>query len=270
MIIIQCNNLNLDQIAESGQCFRWFKINDNVPRYNIIAFGKVLEIFQINNCLYFDCSEKDFYNIWLHYFDLDQHYNITIDSDDKFLIAAYRYGSGIRILKQDLWESIVSFIISQRKSIPAIKTSIERLCKAYGDKIEGTEYYAFPTPHQLIYLDQDNCGLGYRIDYIKALAQRIVTGEISLEQIKDADYETAKKILLSIRGIGEKVSNCILLFGLGYMNACPRDVWINRIIDEEYNGLAPEWMNSEYAGLLQQWVFYYKRAQKKALINTRL
>lgn len=254
MISIQCKNFNLDQIANSGQCFRFFKVED---KYNIVAFGKVLEVAQDNDTIYFNCSQEDFDTIWSMYFNLHIQMD-EVDHKDKFLLDAYHYGSGIRILHQDLWEIMVSFIISQRKNIPAIKNSIERLCKAYGDSIAGTPYYTFPTAAQLFNMDKDDCGLGYRLPYIKTLARTKNLGDLNI-----MSYNEAKKFLLSIRGIGEKVANCILLFGLNYFNACPIDVWMQKIIDEEYNGIKPDWMTSAYAGYYQQLAFYYKRKGRK-------
>lgn len=256
MVKIQNNHFSLNQIADSGQCFRWFKVSDNC--YDIVAFDKVLRATQDKNIIYFDCSQEDFDHIWYFYFNLDIDYPQP-DCYDMFLSAAYEYGSGIRILWQNLWETTVSFIISQRKSIPAIKTSIERLCRAYGNKIEGTKYYTFPKPYQLTTFDKDDCGLGYRLPYIKDLAQKVIKEAISPELVDALEYDEAKKLLLSVRGIGEKVANCILLFGLGHIKACPIDVWVQRIIDEEYNGLKPNWMNSPYAGYYQQLTFFYKR-----------
>ena len=266
MVKFECDNFALQQIAESGQCFRWFEKSKSIPRYNIVADGKVLDIMQNNNCFYLSCAQGEYDTFWHSYFDLNTNYEQfgqTIDSNDAFLSSAYQHGSGIRILRQPLWETIVSFIISQRKSIPAIKTSIERLCKAYGDKIKGTEYYAFPEPKQLLNMTRDDCGLGYRLPYINELAKKVVNGEFDLEQLYELDHESAKKQLLSVCGIGEKVANCILLFGLGHIEACPIDVWVQRIVDEEYNGIVPKWMKSECAGILQQWTFFYKRMKNK-------
>jgi len=262
MLRIYAQNFDLNQIAESGQCFRWFKIEDSVPHYHIIAFNKVLDIFQQKNAIYFNCSKEDFDNIWFKYFDLNMRYeemaSALIDSNDNFLSSAYEYGSGIRILNQPLWETIVSFIISQRKSIPAIKTSIERLCRAYGEQIDSTNYYSFPNPEQLIDMSKDDCGLGYRLLYINELAKKVVNNEFNLKKLYCC-YHSAKEQLLSVHGIGEKVANCVLLFGLGHLNACPIDVWMQKIIDEEYSGIKPQWMESDFAGVFQQYAFYYKR-----------
>ena len=164
------------------------------------------------------------------------------------------------ILRQDPWETLISFIISQRKSIPAIKNSIERLCKAYGTPIDDT-HWAFPTAEQLMFmnLDKDDCGLGYRKDYIHKLARDVVSGNFSMEELVTADYETAKEMLLSIRGVGEKVANCVLLFGLGFDDAFPVDVHMRRILDEHYPDGFPYERYDGQLGLVQQYLFEYAR-----------
>ena len=162
-------DFDLNKIADSGQCFRFNRIEDNL--YQTIFQGKVLHIKDLGNGTYdFDCSKKEFEEIWKNYFDLDTDYaNIRKSmQDNEFLKECASFGEGIRILNQDKWEMLISFIISQRKSIPAIKTSIERLCEACGDKIDETNY-AFPTPIQIVSCKASKleaCGLGYRLPYI--------------------------------------------------------------------------------------------------------
>lgn len=257
MLTLTINNFDLKQIADSGQCFRWFPVDTNI--YDIVAFGKVLRVSQIGNTVNFDCTEDEFQSTWNKYFDLERNYeNIInqIDPSDHFLIRAYNYGSGIRILHQPLWETMVSFIISQRKSIPAIKTSIERLCHTYGHPISNSGYYSFPAPEQLTDLSLDNCGLGYRQGYIEKLASHP-------DVITNTDYESCKASLLRIRGVGEKVANCILLFGLGYVNAFPVDVWVQRVLNTHYSNGFPLNRYHEFSGILQQYMFYYIRNHKQ-------
>ena len=268
MVKFECDNFDLKQIAESGQCFRWFEKSKSIPRYNIVANGKVLDIMQNNNCFYLSCTQGEYDTFWHSYFDLNTNYEQfgqTIDSNDAFLSSAYQHGSGIRILRQPLWETIVSFIISQRKSIPAIKTSIERLCRAYGDKIEGTEYYSFPEPEQLLNMTKDDCSLGYRLPYINELAKKVINGEFDLKQLYKLDYESAKNQLLSMCGIGEKVANCILLFGLGHIEAFPVDVWIGKILNQYYLNGFPFANYSGFNGVLQQYMFYYVKKNPNVL-----
>lgn len=176
-----------------------------------------------------------------------------MDSNDDFLKAAYEFGGGIRILRQDLWEVIISFIISQNNNIPRIRKSIERLCDENNGK--------FPEWYDLINIDLADKGLGYRDEYIRnAYYARATT---FTDDNLESGYANAKAQLMKIKGIGEKVANCILLFGLHYLDAFPVDVHIKRILDREYNGKIPEWAESKYAGLFQQYIFYYELNHKE-------
>ena len=245
--------MNIETIANSGQCFRINYVKDG--KYEIIAFGKVIQVTNIDDeTLFINLSTYD--NCWKDYFNLSS--NTKINNPDPFLAKAIEHSPGLTILRQDPWEVLVSFIISQRKSIPAIKNSIERLCKAYGSPIDDT-HYAFPTAEQLIYLDKDDCGLGYRKSYIEELAGDVVNGKFSMEELVAADYDTAKKMLLGIRGVGEKVANCVLLFGLGFDNAFPIDTHIRKTLDEHYPNGFPYDRYDGQLGLVQQYLFEYQR-----------
>ena len=170
MKTITPSQFDLEQIADSGQCFRWNRISDY--KYRIIAFGKILNIEQDleTGSVTMDCSDSDFDNIWKDYFDLGTDYGKIIEripEDDEYLKRAASICDGIRIIKQDPWETLITFIISQRKNIPAIKASVEKICKAAGNVIgeaDGEKLYAFPTPKQLSSLSMDDlnaCSLGY-------------------------------------------------------------------------------------------------------------
>ncbi len=260
MIVKEIPYFNLKQIADSGQCFRWKELENN--KYRIIALGSFVDAWQDGENVYFSCDEDEFEKVWHKYFDLDTDYAAIIagiDENDKFLNKAAKYASGIRILNQELWEMIISFIISQNNNIPRIKNSIEKICAGFGKMlIEGE--YSFPSFAELKNVDIDmlaDMGLGYRDRYL-ADACKIVYEEVA-ERISYMDYEAAMKYLMSFNGIGRKVANCICLFGLHKVEACPVDTWIQKIIDEEYDGVMPAWMKSEYAGIYQQYAFYYKR-----------
>ena len=251
MFTVEIDHMNLHQIANSGQCFRWQQINDNT--YKIPAFGRELTISQDGNLFTLSCDENEWNNLWKNYFDVDtdtdydEVENIIMNSNDDFLKAAYQFGSGIRILRQDLWEVIVSFIISQNNNIPRIKKSIKKLC----DEVDGR----FPEWHELINMDFADKGLGYRDEYIRnACYARATT---FTDEDLESDYENAKVQLMKIRGIGKKVCNCICLFSLHHLNAFPIDTHIRKIIDREYDGKMPEWAFGNYAGLFQQYIFYY-------------
>ena len=179
--------------------------------------------------------------------------NVLIDGYIMYLVlkAAYEFGSGIRILRQDLWEVIISFIISQNNNIPRIRKSIEKICA----EVDGR----FPTCHEILDMDLSDKGLGYRDEYlIDAADWWIWEDECPL-------VEEPKTELMKIKGVGEKVSNCICLFGMHQLDAFPQDVHIKRIIDREYDGKLSEWAESKYAGLFQQYLFYYSLNHKSPL-----
>ena len=246
--------MNIKTISQSGQCFRLNQIDDK--HYELVAFGEVLRIYVPKPGSFCFASDRD----WSKYFRFNEDYNIS--NPDPFLAKAIEHSPGLVILRQDPWEVLISFIISQRKSIPAIKNSIERMCKAYGDRIDDM-HWAFPTAEQLVYLDKDDCGLGYRKGYIEGLARDAVNGRFSMEELISVNYDTAKKMLLGIKGVGEKVANCVLLFSLGFDNAFPIDVHIKNILDKYYSDGFPYDRYDGQLGLVQQYLFEYDRYLSK-------
>lgn len=250
MYTTQIDHMNLNQIANSGQCFRWKQLNNN--SYMIPAFGKELIISQNKDIFTISCDENEWNTLWKEYFDINTDYNeietFISESNDKFLKEAYNFGSGIRILKQDLWETIISFIISQNNNIPRIKKSIEKLC----DETEGR----FPNYLEILNMDLSDKGLGYRDSYLINAANwfRYHGDGLKSELLS---YKSLKDNLMQIKGIGNKVADCICLFGLHKLDAFPIDTHIRKIIDREYDGYMPEWVNYKYAGILQQYIFYY-------------
>lgn len=273
------SDLKLNQIEESGQCFRFIKTdspvyltNQNTDVYKTIFRGKYLEMSQQGEEITFSCEEVEFEKIWYDYFDLDTDYSkikASVDKSDSYMTKAIEYGDGIRILKQDLWEMIVSFIISQRKSIPAIRSSIESLSKAYGEPIylpKGRVEYGFPTAKALYNVPFDelkNHSLGYRDKYISALARGVCEGEIDLEVLETLGPDEAIEKLLEIYGVGIKVASCVSLFGLHNIDAFPEDVWIKRIIENEYGGVFDKEKYKGFAGVIQQYMFFYGRTTNK-------
>ena len=179
--------------------------------------------------------------------------------DDPFLKDALKTGGGIRILRQDLWEMAVTFTISQRNNIPRIAQSVEALCENFGtplQEIGGRQVYAFPTADQLLWSDLSVASLGYREPYIKGLCGQ---GDAVWQSLPNLDDAQAKKKLLDMKGIGEKVANCIMLFGLHRMDSYPRDVWVNRLIDDVYHGDFDPGKYAGFAGYVQQLQFYHYR-----------
>lgn len=269
------NDFNLNKIADSGQCFRFNQIEDNL--YQTVFDGKVLRIKELGSNTYdFDCSKKEFEKIWKNYFDLDTDYaKIRMSmQDNAFLNECASFGEGIRILNQDKWEMLISFIISQRKSIPAIKTSIERLCEACGDKIDEMNY-SFPSPVQIVSCKASKleaCGLGYRLPYILNAANMMYENPHLLEDLdkKTRGKNTTKandELLLDelkkLHGVGDKVASCVALFGFHRLNFFPKDVWINRALAEKFpNGYDYE-KYAPYNGVVQQYIFYSYRSTNK-------
>ena len=260
---IHSDNFDLKQTALSGQCFRMIMTDDHTAR--VIAKDKVLYIRDHGGCdLDLSCTKEEFDILWKDYFDLDTDYGRYIDSvdrDDDFLCRASRCGSGIRILRQDPFETLISFIISQRKSIPAIQTSIEKLSALCGERIEQ-DLFAFPTPHAIASLSDKEligCSLGYRAPYVKEAAKRVDEGETDLVNLGEMSDEELYDALISFCGVGKKVANCVMLFAYHRIASFPVDVWIKRIEDEYYGGRFPVEKYQGFAGVLQQYMFYYIR-----------
>ena len=266
---IRNRNLNLRQIADSGQCFRMNMISEN--KYSLIAFGHHIELEQLEDELIeISCSKEDYEQIWKDYFDLDYEYGRRVDElvggSDGFLREAARYGRGIRILRQDSFEMLISFIISQNKNIPSIKTCIERISETYGehrkDKEYNISYNTFPSPYVLAEAKKEDLRalkLGYRDEYIIGASRAVVMGDIDLEELKVCSHEEAVKALKTIKGIGDKVANCISLFGLHHIEAFPIDVWMKRVLSEYYQDRFDPTQYKGYAGIVQQYMFYYIR-----------
>lgn len=273
-MIINSPNFILKQIAESGQCFRMKRIGDD--KYSLIAFGRYIELMQINlNTVNISCSDEDYEQIWRDYFDLEYDYNAIVqkllNGKDEFLREAAGYGSGLRIVRQDPFEALISFIISQNKNIPAIMSSIDKLCERFGElricdnskSGKGSvEFYDFPTPERLAKAAKEELketGIGYRDDYIIAAAKAVVSGRIDLQSLKKSSPSEAIAILKSMHGIGDKVANCVSLYGLHHIDACPIDLWIARVLNDVYNNNF-DWNEYRgYQGIVQQYMFYYIR-----------
>ncbi len=264
MIRIKNNNFSLAQISESGQCFRMTELGEG--RYELIAWGRYLELMQEKDAICFDCTEEEFEQIWKEYFDLDTDYGkiiASVDSGDSYLQKAADYGSGIRILRQDVWEMLISFIISQQNNIKRIRKCIDLLCAKYGEEkiaYGGRTYHAFPTPETLAEASLEElyaCNLGYRSRYIKQTAQSIAIGEVDLDKIRTMEYPEANEELKKLCGVGAKVADCICLFGLHRLDAFPKDVHIGRVLENCYPKGFPFEKYSGFAGVLQQYIFYY-------------
>ncbi|MBO4452837.1 MAG: DNA-3-methyladenine glycosylase 2 family protein [Clostridia bacterium] len=248
--------------CECGQCFRFLKISDH--EYRVFAGSRAVTVKKLGGDWLFTGTDKEgFDGFWRAYFDLDRDYAKIIKgfSRDKHLSEAASSGSGIRIFRQDPWETLVSFIISQNNNIPRIKKIIFALCELLGEPAEsGT--YSFPTPEAIVKAGVEGLApirSGFRAKYIVDAAQKTLSGAIDPEKIRKMPYEEAREELKKIKGVGDKVANCVLLFGYGFLGAFPVDVWVKKVIGKYYGeGFDPS-VFGEYAGIAQQYLFYYER-----------
>ena len=281
-IFIKNDYIDLKQIAESGQCFRWKKICPG--RYFVISAGQAACFFQEKTGIRILCREKD-EEYFRRYLDLDTDYGKIIeriDPEDRFLSGAAKMGKGIRILRQNLWEMIISFIISQRNNIPRIMKSIDALCEKLGEQIvfdyEGEHLvgYTFPSPEVIVGADLSEFKFGYREKYIRQTAEDILEGKFDLEEVKDAvdegkTPEQVKEMLKQLKGVGEKVASCIQLFGLHQLSLFPIDTWIAKVEKMYYNGHFPVEKYKDAAGIMQQYLFFRVRedADKRVVLEMK-
>ncbi len=255
-IEINCSDFDLDETLDCGQAFRWKKIQSEYEKtYEGFFIDKYLKISQNGNKFIFhNTSAEDFENIWTEYFDFNTDYT-TIKkrlSHDETLKNACEFAGGIRLLKQDFWESLCSFIISQNNNIPRIKGIITRLCEHYEHFPTACEL-ALETTESLEFLRA-----GFRSKYLIDAAQKISSGEINADFLNTAPIDEARKILQNIKGVGPKVSECVLLFGMYRTEAFPVDVWIKRVMQNYYSEGLPE-CTKDIEGIAQQYLFHYIR-----------
>lgn len=264
---VSINQINLADTLDCGQCFR-FGINPD-KTISGVAHGRVLNLTQTEDEIIFhDMSPEEFEQIWRGYFDLETDYEAlkNLLSKDLILSMALEYAGGIRILRQDSFEALLSFIISQNNNIPRIKGSINKLCRKFGSHIEG-DIYSFPQIEQLYDIkkeDLSDLGLGYRDDYIVDCVSRLKSGEFVLDAIKSMPIDDARTSLRTIKGIGPKVAECALLFGFYRVEAFPVDTWIKKALTYYYPQGFPEEFK-EIAGIAQQYIFHYIRTCKDAI-----
>lgn len=263
-VISELDNFSLPQTLDCGQAFRWQETEDGV--WHGIAFGKHLKISEKDSVFtLYETTAEDFEKIWRPYFDLDRNYGeiIGILSENEVLKTAGNFADGIRILRQEPWEALCSFIISQNNNIPRIKGIVERLCENFGEKI-ADRLYTFPEAKRIAELSLEDLGVlrsGFRAKYILDAAKKVSSGEIDLESLKTMELDLARTELMKIYGVGEKVADCTLLFGLSHLNAFPKDVWIKRAMEKLFDGNLPTCAEN-YAGIAQQYLFHYARMTK--------
>ena len=258
------SDFDLERIFECGQCFRWDAGEDG--SYAGVARGRVTRLRKDGGSVFITCAPEDFETVWKGYFDLDRDYaeirrRLCIDD---FMVKATAFGAGIRILRQDRWEALCSFIISQCNNIPRIKKIVAALCRLYGDELMfgGEIYYSFPSAGRLARLsaaDLSPLRCGYRDEYIIGAARAVDSGEIDLDDLARSTPDRARIALKKLRGVGNKVADCVLLFGLNMLDAFPLDVWMKRAVAKHYGSAFDPGIFSPYAGIAQQYIFYYMR-----------
>ncbi len=256
---------NLDLTLDCGEAFRWKKCEDGFWRG--VAFECPLAVKQSEDgsLTFLDTTLSEFSNIWQDYFDLGRDYASICNqlSKDEYIAPAVKEYYGIRILKQEPWEALASFVVSQQNNIPRIKGIIERLCKNWGREV-ALGVYSFPAARDLARLtegDLREIGLGYRAPYILGLARDVDRGEVDLTAIAGMEMADAKRELLKIRGVGTKVADCALLFGFNFLDCFPVDVWIERAKKHYPLGL-PECFKP-YSGVAQQYLYHWVRNHKE-------
>ena len=269
------SELDLDKTLDCGQAFRWKKetYDKYLHRWIGVVNNKIWILQQYENCIITNLKEEDKEQL-IYYFNLDMNYTDVLSrlELDKFALKAYEYSKGIHILRQDLFETIVTFLMSQCNTMHNIKNIINKLCTSYGDKIttnwNKVEYtdYTFPTLEKLNSLSISElmqCSMGFRADYLKTTCEILSNNTEILCYLKTLQSNTAViRELTQFKGIGNKVANCISLFGLHHIEAFPIDTHIKQIIDSEYNGYLDISNYKSYAGIIQQYMFYYKAFNK--------
>ena len=276
ILVENIEDFNIEQTMECGQCFHFVKLGD--MEYGIVSGEHFAHVKQEKDTLIFlDGVIDEVNNYWIHYFDIDRDYGIIkkglLEKDDalkEMIDEMY----GIRILNQEFEETLISFIISQNKQIPHIKQIVSTLSKQYGKKVFDNgkvEMYTFPKGNNLYDITEEQfsqCKTGFRAAYLEDAVTRMKSAQISGDIFTNMNYEEAKDALIQIKGVGEKVANCVLLFGLGYREAFPVDVWMKRIMEDIYfkketskeEIMRFAWEQyGKYGGYAQQYLFHYGR-----------
>ncbi len=262
--IFGISEFDLPHTLDCGQAFRW--VCDQNNKWSGVAFGKYLELEKTNDgtIILYNTSKQDFENIWSDYFDLSRDYTEIVKklSQNETLKKACEYSYGIRILNQEPFETLCSFIISQNNNIKRIKGIIERLCENFGEYKNG--YYTFPTAEKIANLTLEDLAVlrsGFRAKYLLDAAKKVANGEVDLQNLKNLSLDDARNELMKIVGVGPKVADCCLLFSHRHTTAFPKDVWIKRAMEVLFQGELPE-IAQNYAGIAQQYIFFYARDTK--------
>ena len=258
----------LAQTLDCGQAFRWKPVCGRSNAWHGVAFGRYLLLEQRADAILLHCSEEELQEVWSDYFDLAEDYALKramLSEMSEAIKEAARFAPGIRILRQEPWEALCSFIISQNNNIPRIKGIIERLCELLGEKIgedcEGEPVYSFPTPQVLSEQTVESLAplrSGFRAKYLIDAAKKVVSNEVDMKKAALSPIEDSRKELQKIKGVGPKVAECALLYGLHRTECFPMDVWMKRAAEVLLPGRDPAEFG-ENAGLAQQYIFHYSR-----------
>jgi N-glycosylase/DNA lyase len=279
VVLENVESFELPHIFECGQCFRWNKEEDG--SYTGVALGRVINLKKEGKNVYIDNTNYDeFMDIWNDYFDLTRDYKAIkkeLADLDETMDTSVKFGHGIRILKQDEWETLISFIVSANNRIPMIKKAIDALSKNYGQYIgeyRGEKYYSFPRPEALYNLEISDIqfsGIGFRGKYILSAAKLVVDHGIDIYNLRNLSTVEAREKLMLFPGIGPKVSDCIMFFSMDKADAFPIDIWVKRVMEYFYveEGTSLKKIQSfardkfgDIAGFAQQYLFYYARELK--------
>ncbi len=270
---INQDDINLKDTFECGQCFRWEKHGDN--RFLGIAYSKKIITEQSGNSIILYCGKQEFFDIWYSYFDLDTDYDAIKEvlRKDNIMNRAISSAPGIRILNQELYETVISFITSSNSNIKRITRNIKDLSRILGKPI-GDDCYAFPSIDAVCSSDLctiNQCRAGFRCDYIlnSSLMIKNLEGDFDKNRYKEMGYSNAKKELMRLKGVGQKVADCIILFSGISSYAFPTDVWVKRIMENLYvkKEVSIEYVQKfgqdkfgNLAGYAQQYLFHYARS----------
>ena len=254
-------DFNLPQTLDCGQAFRWRPLPDG--SWQGVACGQLLRLAaQGPDIILYNTTPAQLDTVWRRYFDLERDYAAqkTAFAADPVLREAMGYAPGIRVLRQPAWETLVTFIISANNNIPRIKGIVERLCALLGDEL-APGCYSFPTPARLACQTPESLAplrCGYRADYLLDAAARVADGRLDLEAVAGLDTPAARQALQTVKGVGPKVADCVLLFGFGRVECFPLDTWMKKVTATLYPQGLPDWLLPQ-AGLAQQYLFHYAR-----------
>jgi N-glycosylase/DNA lyase len=267
-------DFDLEHIFDSGQSFRFDRTKGG---YEGVALGGVLRVTAAGEDVFlYPCTREDFEEKWRHYFDLGRDYAcLFADAKDSALSKSLASAGGLRILNQAPFETLISFILSANNNVGRIRGIVRRLCGTFGEpfRFEGRTFYDFPAPAALAGAKEGDllaAGAGYRAPYVKKTAQAVAEG-FDLAALREASYEEAKRALISLPGVGPKVADCVLLFSLGHSRAFPADVWIKRVLKQEYGFVGNDKQTAAFAmakygrhaGIAQQYLFFWIRGREK-------